>query len=188
MPLEGTRVILREERPEDLPFEVSLRNDMGTQAWPKALPPDYTEAMYRKRFESREFSMSRRDGRFIIEDKGTGERVGYLSYYGLEPRFSVSYGLAVQKRFWGTGLAGDAQAVILGFMFLELGVRVVRLWTTSGNPAMVRLAEKAGFRISARVRQGDYKTGQLQDGLSMDLLREEYFALHPDLADSLPPI
>jgi RimJ/RimL family protein N-acetyltransferase len=188
MPLEGERLLLREERPADIPFEAGLRNDLETQAWPKALPPDYTEAMYRKRFEGREFSMDRREARFIIELKETHEQVGYISYYDLEPRFSVTYGLAVLKKFWGTGLAAEAQAVLLKFLFVELGMRVVRLWTTSGNPAMIRLAEKGGFKLSGRVRQSAFRSGELYDGITMDILREEYFTRHPELADNLPSL
>jgi RimJ/RimL family protein N-acetyltransferase len=52
----------------------------------------------------------------------------------------------------------------------------------------VRLAEKAGFKISARQRQSVFKNGELYDTLMMDILREEYFARHSDLIDSLPAI
>jgi hypothetical protein len=48
----------------------------------------------------------------------------------------------------------------------------------------VRLAEKVGFKVSSR--QAIYKDGELYDNLMMDLLREEYFALHPELKDHLP--
>jgi RimJ/RimL family protein N-acetyltransferase len=187
MPLEGKYVILREERPEDLPFLVTLRNDLETQAWSKTLPPDYTEWMYQKRYEERKFSFDRSDGRFILISKETGEFAGTISYTGLEPRFSASIGLMVAKKFWGSGFAYDAQEVLLKFLFLELGLRVVRLWTHSGNLRAVGLAQKSGFKISGRMRQAVYKAGNLYDNLIVDLLREEYFALHPDLKDTLPP-
>ena len=32
-------------RPGDEPLLASLRNNLATQAWPKALPPDYTGEM-----------------------------------------------------------------------------------------------------------------------------------------------
>ena len=186
MALEGKLVILREEQPEDMPFLVGLRNDLTTQAWSQTLPPDYTESMYRKRFESREFSFDRSDGRFIIVHKESGERAGTISYSGLQPRWSATIGIMVAQPFWGTGVALDTQEVILKFMFVELGVRVVRLWTHSGNPRAVALAIKSGFKVSGRQRQGIFKGGELYDNLMIDLLREEYFARHPELVDRLP--
>jgi RimJ/RimL family protein N-acetyltransferase len=75
MPLEGKLVILREERREDLDMLQELRNDMETQAWSKSLPPDYTEPMYVKRFEAREFSYDPGEGRFTIVYKEPGTAV-----------------------------------------------------------------------------------------------------------------
>ncbi len=186
MPLEGKRVILREQRREDLPFLQELQNDMEVQAWSKALPPDYTDVMYIKRFEAREFSYDPDEARFVIIDKETGERVGHMTYSDLEPRFSTMLGIMTARKFWGSGLAFDAQETILKFVFCELGVRVVRLFTHSGIPRAVKLAERSGFQVSARMREGNLKYCKLNDALLMDILREEYFALHPELTDPLP--
>ncbi len=188
MPLEGELVILREERPTDMQFLVDLRNDLETQAWSKTLPPDYTEWMYQRRFEERKFSYDRSDGRFIIIHKESGELAGTISYSGLEPRFSATLGIMVARKFWGSGVAYDASEVILKFLFVELGLRVARLWTHSGNPRAVRLAEKSGFKVSGRTRQSIFKGGALYDNLVVDMLREEYFALHSELTDNLPSL
>lgn len=186
MALEGELVILREERPEDMQYLVALRNDLDTQAWSKTLPPDYTESMYRKRFEAREFSFDRDDGRFIIVSKNSQEFVGTISYVWSMPRWSSAIGIMVSKKFWGSGFAYDAQDVLLKFMFEELGLQVVRLYTHSGNPAAVGLAQKSGFQISIQQREAIFKNGCLYDNLSLDLLREEYYAQHPELEDRLP--
>jgi RimJ/RimL family protein N-acetyltransferase len=188
MPLEGKTIILREERPEDMSLLTELRNDLETQAWGITLPPDFTEAMHTKRFEGREFSYNRDDGRFIIENKERGEVMGSIVYSGVEPRWDVSIGIMVDKRFWGTGVAYEAQEILLKFLFEELGMRVVRLWTQSGNPRAVGLAKKSGFKIAFRRRQAVFKDGKLYDTLPMDLLREEYYTMHPELADGMPPL
>jgi RimJ/RimL family protein N-acetyltransferase len=188
MPLEGDLVILREERADDQAFFVQLRNDLDTQAWPITLPPDYTLDMYTRRYGQREFAFDREDGRFAVVWKETGELMGTIGYTGLEPRLAATIGIMVAKPFWGTGAAGDAQEVLLRFLFEELGLRVVRLWTNSGNPAAVGLAEKAGFQISARQREAVWRRGTVYDGLAMDIIREEYYARHPELTDNLPPL
>lgn len=186
MPLEGEHIILREERVEDVPVLRELRNDLDTQAWSQTLPPDYTQEMYMQRHTSRQFSYNRTDGRFAIVWKATGECIGTISYADLQPRLAAWIGIMVSKQYWGTGAAFEAQELLLHFLFVELGLRVVRLWTHSGNPRAVRLAEKSGFRVSMRQREAVYKNGQLLDNLSMDVLRAEYYALHPELVDPLP--
>ena len=185
MALEGRSVILREQRREDMPFMQDLRNDMETQAWSKSIPPDFTEVMYAKRFEEREFSYDPDFARFTIEQKETGERVGYIGYSSLERRWSATAGIVVAKEFWGTGLALDAQEVLLKFLFTELGLRVVRLWTHSGIPRAIDLARKSGFQVSGRQREAVFMHGEMHENLMMDLLREEYFARHPELVDGL---
>lgn len=188
MGLEGNSINLREERLEDLPLLITLRNDLETQAWTKTLPPDYTEGMYRKRYEAREFSFERTDGRFIIEHKASGEAAGTVSYTSLEERWSATIGIMVARPFWGQGIAYEAQELLLKFLFEELGLRVVRLWTHSGNTRAVQLAERAGFQQSLRQREAVFKSGRRFDNLGMDLLRSEYYARHPELQDNLPEL
>jgi len=186
MPLEGKMTILREEREEDMPFLLDLRNNLPTQGFTKSLPTDYTLPMYMKRFESREFSFDRGDGRFVILHKESGELAGTIGYVNHEPRHAATIGIAVAESFWGTGLAYDAQEVLLKFLFHELGLRVVRLWTNSGNPAAVNLAERSGFQVSMSRRESVFRLGGVYDNLMMDLLREEYYQTRPELKDNLP--
>jgi len=188
MPLEGELVILREEQLQDMQLLTALRNDLETQAWSKTLPPDYTENMYIKRFQGREFSYDPQEGRFIIISRASGEFAGTISYTGLEPRWSATIGLMVEVKFWGSGFALDAQETLLKFLFNELGLRVIRLYTHSGNPRAIGLAQKSGFKISARQRQAIFKNGQVFDNIVMDLLREEYYSHHPQMVDSLPAL
>ncbi len=188
MPLEGELVILREQRAEDMPAYKDWRNDLDTQAWTAILPPDYTLEMYQQRYAGREFSFRRSDGHFSVEWKATGELIGLISYTGLEPRWEATIGIVIDKAHWGTGAAFDAQETLLRFLFEHMGLRVVRLWTHTGNPGAVKLAEKSGFRQSARQPEGVFRYGQFFDNLSMDILREEYYERHPELADHLPPL
>ena len=71
MALEGQIVRFREEREEDLQFLIDLRNDLDTQGFTKTLPTDYTLPMYLKRFQEREFSFDRDDGRLSSSIKRT---------------------------------------------------------------------------------------------------------------------
>lgn len=188
MPLDGKKVRLREVRESDLPILLALRNDLETQGWSQTLPPDYTMVTYQKQYDEETFSTKRRRARFIIETLDTGEVAGNITYYSYQPRHSVTFGIAIAKQFWSAGLAYDAQETLLHFLFEELGVRVVRLWTTGSNEQAIRLAKRSGFKIAYRLREAIIRRGKLADNVSMDMLREEYYALHPELEDHLPPL
>jgi RimJ/RimL family protein N-acetyltransferase len=94
----------------------------------------------------------------------------------------------IDKKFWGKGVAYDTQEIMLKFLFLELGCQVVRLWTESGKKQAVGLAKRSGFKISGKLRNTIYKDGLINETLIIDILREEYFALHPELEDNLPSL
>ncbi len=188
MSLEGELVVLREEHREDQKLFAALRNDADTQAWAKALPPDYTEEMHVKRFEAREFSFERDSARLAIVEKASGRLAGFVSYTGEQHRLSASIGIVVSKEFWGTGVAFDAQETLLGFLFDELGLREAHLWTHSGIPKAIGLAQRSGFAVCIRLRESVFKNGRLLDAVIMSLLREDYYARHPEKADRLPPI
>lgn len=185
MPLEGERVRLREVRESDLDLFVQLRNDLATQAWSRTLPPDYTREMIRRRYWDREFSYRRDHGIFIIEGRDSSEAIGMISYSDVVDRFEATWGLALDRKWWGTGVAHDAAEVLLRFMFEELGLRVVRLYTQTENERAVAAFRKLGFQESVRTPGAIFKAGRRADNLMMDLLREEWYALHPDLHDGL---
>lgn len=185
MPIDGDGVRLREVRPTDFQMLVDLRNDLETQAWSRALPPDYTLEMIEKRYGGREFEYKRDSAMFMIETVGDAETVGFISYNELVDRMEATIGIAVTRPYWGSGVTIEASQLLLRFLFEDLGLKVVRLWTQSGNARAVGSAAKLGFKVAARYRQAIYKAGRYHDNISMDLLREEWFALHPDLTDEL---
>jgi RimJ/RimL family protein N-acetyltransferase len=185
MPLEGDRVRLREVRESDLDMFARLRNDLATQAWSRTLPPDYTREMVRRRYWDRNFEYRRDYGIFVIEMRDGEDVAGMISYSEVVDRMEATWGLAIEQRFWGTGVAMDAGDTLLRFLFEELGLRVVRLYTQTENERAVAAFRKLGFREATRVPGGIFKAGRHADNLSMDLLREEWYALHPDLEDRL---
>ncbi len=185
MALTGETVRLRELTEEDLPLLVRLRNDLSTQAWSRTLPPDYTIEMIRQRYMGRTFEYRRDSAMFIIELVESGEAVGFMNYSDVVDRFEATIGIMVDRPWWGTGVANEANQLLLRFLFEELGMRVVRLWTQSENERAVRSALRLGFQVAIRVPGAIFKAGALRDNVMMDLLREEFYALHPELTDGL---
>lgn len=185
MPLEGEIVRLREVRKADLPMFAELRNDLRTQAWSRSLPPDYTLEMIRRRYWERDFSYRRQEAVFVVELIESGETAGMVSYSDVVDRMEATWGLAIYRHLWGTGVALDAGDTLLRFLFEELGLRVVRLYTQTENERAVAAFSKLGFQVAVRMPSAVFKAGRPADNLSMDLLREEWYALHPGLEDCL---
>lgn len=52
----------------------------------------------------------------------------------------------------------------------------VELFTRGDNPAMIRSAEKNGFRVEGRIRETLYFNGKFHEGVQMGVLREEFEA------------
>ncbi len=141
--------------------------------------------MIEKRYFDRPFEYRRDSAMFIIEATETGEAVGVLNYSELQDRMSASLGIMIDRPFWGNGMGHEANELILRFLFEELGLRVVRLWTQTGNERAIGSARKLGFQAAVRLPQAIFKGGRYHDNVMMDLLREEWYELHPELEDQL---
>lgn len=185
MPLITDRLRLRELRPRDYQMLVTLRNDLATQGWSRALPPDFTVEMYRKRLEGREYSFDRRDAIFAVDLVETEETIGQASYSGLVDRRTALIGVALLPAFHGHGYAQEINEALLELLFHQMGLQTVGLYTHSGNVGAVRSAEKSGFSVSVRIREAVFLAGKHHDNLFMDMTREEFYERRSHLQDGL---
>jgi RimJ/RimL family protein N-acetyltransferase len=177
--LSGSLVNLRPLRDEDFEFLAGLRNDMRTQGWNQRLPPCYTPKMVKERVE-KDYDKPNR-GVWGIETKD-GKLVGYINYEETPPRLGATIGVITCVESWGKGHAREAMELILRFLFEERGLQVASLWTLSDRVRMIGLAQKLGFKASARLRESAIVGGKVYDTLVMDMIREEYLSKHSKMA------
>ena len=182
--MEGKLIRLRPPKEEDYEFFAALKNDLRTQAWNQRLAPRATVKTVAKWIEKE--SEKPDCGTWSIETLD-GELVGHIGHSEDHTRFAATVGIITGVDFWGKGYAMEAHEILLEFLFEERGVQVVRLWTQAGGERGVAAAEKLGFKIGARFREGCIIGGKLVDGLYMDMLREEYYKSRGK-EDHLPPI
>jgi putative hydrolase of HD superfamily len=82
--------------------------------------------------------------------------------------------------WWNRGLGTEATGLWCDYLlgaspdWPRIGLR-----TWSGNPGMMRVAEKLGLRLEGRFRRVRYHDGQYYDCLGYGILREEWQALYP---------
>lgn len=85
-----------------------------------------------------------------------------------------------ETEYWSKGYGTDAMNVLLRFAFTEVNLRRITLTVFEYNPRAIRSYEKVGFRHEGRKRLLLNREGRRWDELYMGILREEWFALHPE--------
>ncbi|MFC7531833.1 GNAT family N-acetyltransferase [Actinoplanes sp. GCM10030250] len=115
---------------------------------------------------------TRERAEFVIEDAGTGERLGRaglaLTPIGVG---QIGYWMAAEAR--GRGVATDAAKVLCRWAFDELRLEVVEWRAEVGNHPSRRVAEKAGFQVEGTLRRRLLHRGALVDAWVGSLLNEE---------------
>jgi RimJ/RimL family protein N-acetyltransferase len=165
-------VTLRPPTEDDCQFLADLGNNMKTQGWNQRLPPTRTAERVMEKIKEGQKKPNR--GTFMIDTEKDGT-VGYITYDEGKIRLGATLGLITAEDHWGKGYAQTAMEIVLEFLFEERGLQVVDAWSQSGNVRAVGAAEKMGFKVSVRVREGTIMYGKLHDTLGLDMLREEYY-------------
>lgn len=113
--------------------------------------------------------------RMVIESRA-GTPVGTVTRYWADERTEwLEAGVGIyQARYWGRGYGTEALALWIDYLFEAMPIHRVGLRTWSGNPRMIRLARRLGFREEARFREVYRARGRTYDRLAYGLLRREW--------------
>lgn len=117
------------------------------------------------------------EDRRIIEVNG--RIVGTLSYYWEhEPSNWLEMGILFYRSpNWGKGLGTRALKLWIDHLFSTMSVPRVGFVTWSGNYRMIRVGEKLGMTMEARIRNVRQYKEEYYDSIRMGLLREEWEAM-----------
>ncbi len=139
--LETERLILRPITLEDASdlFEYASDPENTKHTFPTHQSIDETNWVISNLF------MSSPLGNFAIELKENGKMIGTCDLRVNEGEKSAELAYAINKKYWGQGLAPEAAQCLLNFAFGTL--KVERIWAkfASGNPASGRVMEKIGM-------------------------------------------
>lgn len=116
------------------------------------------------------------DNRWAIEVNG--EVVGTVSYYWEhEPSYWLEMGIAIYTpNLWSGGYGTKALRLWIDHLFHTLPLVRVGYTTWSGNGRMIKLGEKLGMTMEARLRKCRLYNGEFYDSIRMGILREEWEA------------
>lgn len=101
---------------------------------------------------------------------------GIVSYYFEDEQNRwLEMGIIIhESQNWGSGIGTRALKLWMSHIFNTLSVIRVGLTTWSGNERMIRVAEKLGMTMEARIRKVRYYEGKYYDSIRMGILREEW--------------
>ncbi|MGF9976837.1 GNAT family protein [Viridibacillus arvi] len=111
---------------------------------------------------------------WVIEVNGIVR--GITSYYWEhEPSHWLELGIVFHEaNTWGKGLGTRTLKLWINHLFNTLPLVRVGFSTWSGNERMIRVGEKLGMQMEARIRKARYYSGQYYDSIRMGILREEW--------------
>lgn len=154
-------------------WELTFKNE--APEWKKWDAPYYPHSsMTYEEFSKESDSWIRQDDRWVVE--ANGKVVGSVSYYWEhEPSKWLEVGIILfESDNWGHGIGTRALTLWTNHLFNTLPLVRVGLTTWSGNERMMRVAEKLGMQMEARIRKVRFYNDYYYDSIRMGILREEW--------------
>lgn len=113
-------------------------------------------------------------GHFAIELKESGKMIGTCDIRPNEAAQSVELAYAINKRYWGQGLAPEAAKKLLDFSIEHLKAR--RIWAAHDyeNHASGRVMEKIGMTHEGVIRMRKNLCGELRDAVIHSYIVSEH--------------
>ncbi len=106
-----------------------------------------------------------------------GVPIGAIHIQHSNPRCGTfSYGLAVMPPYRRKGYASEAVRLVLRHYFVERRYQKCSAGVFSFNEASMRLHERLGFTLEARLRRITYTEGEFYDVLFYGMTKEEFEA------------
>lgn len=78
------------------------------------------------------------------------------------------------KNYWNGGYGSEAYALWIDYLFENTTLHRLGMSTWSGNKRMMRVAEKIGMQIEAKIRDARIVNEQYYDAIKMGILRNEW--------------
>lgn len=105
-----------------------------------------------------------------------GKIIGTVSYYWEHrPSNWLEMGIVIYNPlYWSGGFGTRAFRLWVNHLFNTLSLVRVGFATWSGNHRMIKVGEKLGMTMEARLRKCRYYNGEYYDSIRMGLLREEW--------------
>ncbi|WP_048601576.1 GNAT family N-acetyltransferase [Rubeoparvulum massiliense] len=174
----GEKIGLRDVREEDVLRAWELVNDPDVKRYLHPGIPFPIPLHEEKEWLHRQSAFNN-DGKynFAIELLESGEYIGGcgVNQVDWKNRYAV-VGIFLGKPYWNKGYGTDAMNVLVRFIFEQMNMNKVQLFTYAFNPRAIRSYEKCGFKVEGILRQHIFRDGAYHDEYVMSILHDEYVA------------
>lgn len=182
--LQGTLVMLREYRSEDLSWMRQWVNDREIVMhlsdiflYPHALESTeaYLDAMLDGSSDSRGF---------VIADPVTEAYIGQVNLDSIDWKNRVGkIGIVIgSTENHGRGYGTEAMKLLIDFAFLEMNLNRLELEVYDFNERAIRSYLNCGFIQEGRLRERQYKNGKYSDVIQMGILKSDWKKARGDKA------
>lgn len=175
MSYKDNELMIRQITEEDLPKLWELIYKEESPEWKKWDAP-YFEHKHVPfdEFISNKVNYVNQDKRWAIEVNG--ELIGTVSYYWEhQPSNWMEIGIGIYSpKYWSGGYGTRAIRLWISHLFNTKPLVRVGYTTWSGNERMIKVGQKLGMTMEARLRKCRYYNGEYYDSIRMGLLREEW--------------
>ncbi|MFD2443039.1 GNAT family N-acetyltransferase [Bacillus sp. CGMCC 1.16607] len=180
MKLTGKRVTLRTLELNDVPVLYDLIYTVEKPEWKNYDAPYFPlePCTLEKFYERMDKRMNFTDVPNALIIEHNGEIIGDVSFYWEHQATRwLEVGIVIySSNHWSGGFGTEALTLWIDYLFSQLEIGRVGLTTWSGNPRMMRCAEKLGMQLEGRMRRCRYYDGVYYDSIRMGILREEWEA------------
>lgn len=175
---EDQELVIRPIKEEDLYRFWELVYKDEAPEWKKWDAPYFPhQSMSYEKFTEHADLLINQNSRWVITINGIV--CGTVSYYFEDEQNRwLEMGIIIhESQNWGKGLGTRSLKLWMSHIFNVLPVVRVGLTTWSGNERMIRVGEKLGMKMEARIRKVRYYEGKYYDSIRMGILREEWECL-----------
>ncbi|AUG77523.1 N-acetyltransferase [Kitasatospora sp. MMS16-BH015] len=114
---------------------------------------------------------------FSVVELAGGTLIGAATVWGIDTHHRQAHlGLGVFPAARGQGYSTDIVAVLLDYAFTVRNLHRIQLETLADNTAMLRAAERNGFRREGVLHRATWVLGEYMDEVLLALLAEEWRA------------
>lgn len=186
MIIQGRRINLRDMQPSDIPHYVGWMQ-IGHE-WQRYDGPYYehtppsAEDIARMQSRAQSAAWPQPRTRLCIAERESDLLLGMVTWYWISKETNwPAIGIAIfDPANWSKGIGYEALGLWSDYLFAtDLNFARLDLRTWSGNPGMMKLAQKLGFQQEACFRKARIVDGDYYDGMGYGILREEWTARYP---------
>lgn len=173
--MDSERLLLRRFAESDLAQFLAYLNDPRVaryQSWESYSEPQAREVIERQK--DLDPGLPGQWFTFALELKATGALVGHVALKTQEDGRQAEIGFTLSREFHGKGLAFEAAARVLSYVFTSLELHRVTAITDCENDKSAALLSRLGMRREGHFIQNVWFKGRWGDEYLYAVLREEW--------------